>query len=101
MVLSEFVVRSLTLHRRHIKQVHSVDICIYCLRQKTAVHRNLECQKICASPACPYKTGRYHVSTENCPYQRQNEVTVIKYGLVCETLGLAKKCTPFNIAVQG
>jgi hypothetical protein len=83
--------RSLTLCRRHIRKVHSVDICTHCLK-KITVHRGLGCHKICASPACPNKTGEYHISTYGCVDQRNDDVTDIKYGLVCEELGLPKKC---------
>ncbi|GAB7332121.1 hypothetical protein MBLNU13_g04001t2 [Cladosporium sp. NU13] len=76
---------------RHIRQVHLVDICIDCLKQKNTFGHELECQRICVSPACPYKTGRYHVSTKNCADQRRDEITIIKYGLVCEALGLGQK----------
>lgn len=99
-VLSQFLARSLTRCRRHLRQVHWVDICKYCLKQ-TPLHQELGCQKICASPACPHKSGKYHVSSGNCADQRHDEVTIIKYGLVCEALGLAEKCMSLTITVHG
>jgi hypothetical protein len=83
---------SLTLRRLHIRGApHWVNICTNCLR-KTSDHQELGCQEICASPSCCNKTGKYHISIDGCPGQRNDEVTIIKYGLVCDALGLRKKC---------
>jgi hypothetical protein len=92
--------RSLTLRRRHIRGApHWVDICIDCLK-RTSIHLTLGCHKICASPACPNKAGEYHISTYGCVEQRNDEVTIIKYGLVCEELGLANRCRWYSIMMN-
>jgi hypothetical protein len=102
MILPKFLTLSLTLRRLHIRGApHWVNICIHCLKQ-TPIHQELGCQKICASPSCRYKSGKYHISTANCVDQRNPKVTIIKYGLVkleCEAIELSKRCKCSNITV--